>query len=179
MESIRNYRPKDTRYQAAEKLARIGKNNPVAISALVELIRTSRNKKVTPWRAAECLGKIDKDNPGAISALVDLSRNSNEKTRWSAASSLGKIGKNNPVAIATLIELIPNYHPEYSIFDPADSLLEIMKGKHFATAVSGLKNRLTSEIYKNDFGRNERCHEVIWECAENMTYPDFYQAWHA
>ncbi|MEG4346561.1 hypothetical protein QUB70_25270 [Microcoleus sp. A003_D6] len=54
-----------------------------------------------------------------------------------------------------------------------------MKGKHFATAVSGLKNRLTSEIYKNDFGRNERCHEIIWECAENMTYPEFYQAWHA
>ncbi|MCU0545821.1 MAG: hypothetical protein MUE44_27265, partial [Oscillatoriaceae cyanobacterium Prado104] len=57
-------------------------------------------------------------------------------------------------------------------------LLEIMKGKHFATAVSGVKNRLTSEIYKKDFGRNERCHSVIWECAQNMTYPDFYQAWH-
>ncbi|MEG4201419.1 hypothetical protein QUA45_24560, partial [Microcoleus sp. Pol12A5] len=89
------------------------------------------------------------------------------------------LDKYHPVAIATLIELIPNYHPEYSIFDPADSLLQIMKGKHFATAVSGLKKCLTSEIYKNDFGRNERCHEVIWECAENMTYPEFYQAWHA
>jgi hypothetical protein len=144
-----------------------------------ELIRNSDNEDIR-CRLAECLGKIDKNHPVAIATLVELIRNSgNPDTLCRAASSLGKIDIGNSVAIATLIELIPNYYPEYSIFDPADSLLEIMKGKHFATAVSGLKNRLTSEIYKNDFGRNERCHGVIWECAENMTYPDFYQAWHA
>ena len=157
----------------------IGQNNPVAIAALAELIRNSGNEDIR-CRLAECLGKIDKNHPVASATLVELIRNSgNADTRCRAASSLGKIEKYYPVAIATLIELIPSYHPEYSIFDPADSLLEIMKGKHFTTAVSGLKNRLTSEICKNDFGRNERCHEVIWECAENMTYPEFYQAWHA
>ncbi|AFZ07200.1 putative signal transduction protein with Nacht domain [Oscillatoria nigro-viridis PCC 7112] len=167
-----------TGFIATECLGAIGKDNPVAIAGLVELIRNSGNEDIR-CRLAECLGKIDKDNPVAIATLVDLIRNSaNPDTRCRAASSLGKREKYHPVAIATLIELIPNYHPEYSIFDPADSLLEIMKGKHFAKAVSGLKNRLTSEIYKNDFGRNERCHGVIWNCAENMTYPDFYQAWH-
>jgi len=168
-----------TGFIATECLGAIGKDNPVAIAELVELIRNSGNEDIR-CRLAECLGKIDKNNPVAIATLVELIRNSgNPDTLCRAASSLGKIDIGNSVAIATLIELIPNYHPEYSIFDPADSLREIMKGKHFATAVSGLKNRLTSEIYKNDFGRNERCHEVLWECAENMTYPDFYQAWHA
>ncbi len=166
------------RWQVADNLEKIGKDNPVAISALVELICNSGNED-TRCVAASSLGKIDKNNPVAIATLVDLIRNSaNPDTRCRAASSLGKIDIGNSVAIATLIELTPNYHPEYSIFDPADSLLEIMKGKHFATAVSDLKNRLTSEIYKKDFGRNERCHRVIWECAQNMTYPDFYQAWH-
>ncbi|MEG3971516.1 HEAT repeat domain-containing protein [Microcoleus sp. T2B6] len=166
-------------WELGNKLKRIGKNNPVAIAAFIELIRTSGDE-LTRLQAAEYLREIDKNNPVAIATLVDFIRNSRDAdTRCRAASSLGKIEKYHPVAIVTLIELIPNYHPEYSIFDPADSLLEIMKGKHFATAVSGLKSRLTSEIYKNDFGRNERCHGVIWECAENMTYPDFYQAWHA
>ncbi|MEG4806898.1 HEAT repeat domain-containing protein [Microcoleus sp. F8-D3] len=165
-------------WELGNKLEKVGKNNPVAIAAFIELIRTSGDE-LTRLQAAEVLREIDNNNPVALAALVDLIRNSaNPDTRCRAASSLGKIEKYHPVAIATLIELMPNYNPEYSLFDPADSLLEIMKGKHFATAVSGLKNRLTSEIYKNDFGRNERCHRVIWNCAENMTYPDFYQAWH-
>ncbi|MEG4250899.1 HEAT repeat domain-containing protein [Microcoleus sp. Pol10D4] len=167
------------RWELGNKLEKIGKNNPVAIAVFVELIRNSGDPD-TRIQAAEFLGKIDKNNPVAIATLVELIRNSaNPDTRCRAASSLGKIEKYHPVALATLIELIPNYHPEYSIFDPADCLGKIMTGKHFATAVSGLKNRLTSEIYKNDFGRNERCHGVIWNCAENMAYPDFYQAWHA
>ncbi|MEG4583985.1 HEAT repeat domain-containing protein [Microcoleus sp. MOSTC5] len=169
-----------TGFIATECLGAIGKDNPVASAGLVELIRRNSGNEDIRCRLAECLGKIDKNHPVASATLVELIRNSgNADTRCRAASSLGKIEKYHPVALATLIELIPSYHPEYSIFDPADSLLKIMKGKHFATAVSGLKNRLTSEIYKNDLGRNERCHEVIWECAENMTYPEFYQAWHA
>ncbi len=166
-------------WELGNKLKRIGKNNPLAIATFVELIRTSGDEN-TRLQAAEFLGEIDNNNSVAIATLVDFIRNSRDAdTRCRAASSLGKIDKDNPLAIATLIELIPNYHPEYSIFDPADSLQKIMKGQHFATAVSGLKNRLTSEIYKKDFGRNERCHRVIWNCAQNMTYPDFYQAWHA
>jgi hypothetical protein len=45
-------------------------------------------------------------------------------------------------------------------------------------AVSGLKDCLNSEIYENDFIRYEICYKVIWDCAQNMTYPEFYQAWH-
>ncbi|MEG5015001.1 MULTISPECIES: HEAT repeat domain-containing protein [unclassified Microcoleus] len=176
---IANSQNEYTRRQAAESLGKIGKDSPEANTALVELIRNSGDEH-TPWEAASSLGTIGKDSPEALAILVELIRNScNADTLCRAASSLGKIEKYYTVAIATLIELIPNYHPEYSIFDPADSLLKIMKGKHFATAVSGLKKCLTSEIYKNNLGRNEKCYGVIWNCAENMTYPEFYQAWHA
>ncbi|WP_373693691.1 hypothetical protein [Limnofasciculus baicalensis] len=24
----------------------------------------------------------------------------------------------------------------------------------------------------------DACYRLIWHCAQNMTYPDFYQAWH-
>ncbi|MEG4539041.1 HEAT repeat domain-containing protein [Microcoleus sp. M2_C5] len=179
VELIANSQNEKTRRQAAESLGKIGKDSPEANTALVELIRNSGDEH-TPWEAASSLGTIGKDSPEAIAILVELIRNSgNADTLCRAASSLGKIEKYYTVAIATLIELIPNYHPEYSIFDPADSLLKIVTGKHFATAVSGLKKCLTSEIYKNNLGRNEKCYGVIWECAENMTYPEFYQAWHA
>ena len=51
-------------------------------------------------------------------------------------------------------------------------------------AVSGLKDCLISEINENDYNRYENYmgyefrYTFIWNCAQNMTYPDFYQAGH-
>ncbi|MBD2409542.1 hypothetical protein H6H01_02205 [Nostoc calcicola FACHB-3891] len=25
---------------------------------------------------------------------------------------------------------------------------------------------------------NDECYNLVWKCAQNMPYPDFYQAWH-
>ena len=25
---------------------------------------------------------------------------------------------------------------------------------------------------------DDECYKLVWECAQNMPYPDFYQAWH-
>jgi len=47
-----------------------------------------------------------------------------------------------------------------------------------------LKDCLISEINENDYNRYENsiryeiCYKGIWDDAQNMTYPDFYQAWH-
>ncbi|WP_373535817.1 HEAT repeat domain-containing protein [Microcoleus sp.] len=177
-ELIGNSGDEDTWWRAADSLGEIGKDNPVAIAALVQLIGNSGDR-YTRWRAADSLEKIGKDNPLAIAALVELIRNSGDyNTRWQAVESLGKIGKDNPVAIAALVELIRNSRDEYTRRRAADSLGEIMKGKHFAIALSGLKDFLTSEIYENDSNLYKNCYRVIWHCAENMTYPEFHQAWH-
>jgi len=50
-------------------------------------------------------------------------------------------------------------------------------------AVAGLKDCLISEINENDYNRyvNSIRYEIrykgIWDDAQNMTYPKFYQAW--
>ena len=51
-------------------------------------------------------------------------------------------------------------------------------------AVAGLKDCLISEINENDYNRYENYiryeirYKGIWDDAQNMTYPEFYQAWH-
>jgi len=99
-------------------------------------------------------------------------------TWWLETESLRNISQDNPVALAALVELIRNSGDEYIGWSGKYGLEKIMKGKHFAIAVSGLKDCLTSEIYENDFIRYQSCYSVIWDCAQNMTYPEFYQAWH-
>ncbi|PSB49268.1 hypothetical protein C7B67_17055 [filamentous cyanobacterium Phorm 6] len=180
VELIRNSANERTlQKHAIETLVKIAKDKQVDISALVESIIRYSGDRDTRRRAAESLGEIGKDNPVAISALVELMYNSGDEiTRMRAAESLGVIGKNNQVAISALVELIGNSCDEATRWQAADSLRKIMKGKHFAIAVSGLKNCLTSEIYENDSNLYENCYQVIWNCAQNMTYPEFHQAWH-
>ncbi|MCC3590241.1 NACHT domain-containing protein [Microcoleus sp. PH2017_28_MFU_U_A] len=169
---------KDTQIEVVKELAEIGGSNPVAMSGLVELIGTSEDDNT--WRSAiDSLGKIDKDNSVAISALVDLIGTFQDKnTQRRAAVSLGKICKDNVVAIATLVDLIRNSDDNIARWQAADILGEIIKGKHFVLALSGLKDCLNSEVYENDFNRYKDRYPIIWVCAQNMTYPDFYQAWH-
>ncbi len=177
-ELIRNSGDENTRDKAAYSLGRIDKDNPVAIAALVELIHNSGDE-YTRMEAAYSLGKIDKNNRLAIAALVELIRNSGNKNIGSqAAYKLGQLDQDNPLAIAALVELIRNSGDVLTRRLAAESLREIMKSKHFTTAVSGLKNCLTSEISENDSNLYENCYKVIWDCAQNMTYPEFYQAWH-
>ncbi|WP_293278609.1 NACHT domain-containing NTPase [Microcoleus sp. PH2017_31_RDM_U_A] len=169
---------KDTQIEVVKELAEIGGSNPVAMSGLVELIGTSEDDNT--WRSAiNSLGKIDKDNSVAISALVDLIGTFQDKnTQRRAAVSLGKICKDNVVAIATLVDLIRNSNDNIARWQAADILGEIIKGKHFVLALSGLKDCLNSEVYENDFNRYKDRYPIIWACAQNMTYPEFYQAWH-
>ena len=175
---INTSQDESTRRIAAYSLGEIDKDNPVAIASLVELINTSQNES-TRKLAAESLGKIDKDNPVAIASLVELIRNSgDEDTRRQAADSLGAIDKDNPVAISALVELIGTSQDNNNRRQAAESLEKICQDNPVAiVAVSGLKDCLTSEIYENDFIRYEICYKVIWDCTQNMTYPEFYQAW--
>ncbi len=50
--------------------------------------------------------------------------------------------------------------------------------KQYAGVVSVLKHYLADEVYSNDFDRFNHSYKVIWHCAQNLPYPDFYQAWH-
>ena len=178
VELIRNSGDVSARRLAAYSLGEIDKDHPEAIYTLIELIHNSGDK-ITRRIAAKSLRKIGKDNPEAIQALVELINTSqNENTRNQAADSLLKIDIDNPLAIYALVESIHNSGDENTRWQMPSRLLEIMKGKHLATAVSSLKYSQTSETYENDSNLYENCYKIIWDCAQNMTYPEFHQVWH-
>ncbi len=175
-----------TRWRAADSLEKIGKDNPVAIAALADLIRNSGDEN-TRWQAVDILGKIGKDNPVGIQALVELIRTSqNENTRSRAADiATAKairadfVGAGSPISFIGIDKFYkPAPTPRLNHPGGCYILGKIMKSKHFATAVLGLKDCLTSEVRENDFNLYKNSYKVIWDCAQNMTYPEFYQAWH-
>ncbi|MBW4499053.1 MAG: HEAT repeat domain-containing protein [Scytonema hyalinum WJT4-NPBG1] len=158
-----------TRWLAAESLGKIDPGNETAIAALVNFIATSQDE-FTRRQAAESLGQIDPGNETAIDALVNLIAHSQDKdTRRQAADSLGQIAVGNETAIDALVNLIAHSQDESTRRQVAYSLEKILPADQMAKVVIDLRDNSKP---------NEERYRVIWHCAQNMSYPAFYQAWH-
>jgi HEAT repeat protein/energy-coupling factor transporter ATP-binding protein EcfA2 len=165
------------RWAAAESLGKIDPGNETAIATLVEWLWSAQNADIHR-RAAESLEKIDPGNEMAIVVLVELLGSAQDhNTRERVVESLRKIGTRNEMVIVALAELLGSTQDGDTRWRASDTLWQIWSFHHsphnFAQVVSALKNSL------NDSQQfNAQCYRIIWHCAQNMTYPAFYQAWH-
>ncbi len=165
------------RVQAAHSLGRIVPSNEIAISTLVDVIQTQKDED-TVLDAIISLGEVSKGNELAINALVKLIQNGWDQEER-VAETLGKIDPGNEIAITTLVKLILDGGDEDEIV--ADSLEQILQGAQYPKVVTALKNYMIDEVFKHHryFYFYQSCHDVLWRCAQNMSYPDFYRAWHS
>jgi DNA-binding XRE family transcriptional regulator len=97
---------------------------------------------------------------------------------WSAANILAQNSYANEIAISALLKFI--------MFDKgADlsiafySLKQALDKSHIPMVINNLRYCLSNEIYENEFERFTRCFKIIRQCIKYLTYPQFYQAWHA
>ncbi|NMF65874.1 HEAT repeat domain-containing protein [Brasilonema octagenarum] len=177
VELINNSQDRNIQKPAITILGEIGSGNQKAIDVLVELINNSQDENIR-HSAVESLGKIDSDNPIVIDTLVELINNRQKIFLFSSVlTNLGEFGSGNPKAVDALLELIRNSKNE-SIYSEAESLQKILIEDQMAKVVIALKASLSKETYENNFERYKHCVQLIWHCAQNMPYPDFYQAWH-
>ncbi|HEY9609407.1 HEAT repeat domain-containing protein [Allocoleopsis sp.] len=166
------------RSRAASGLGQIGTGHETAITALVQLLEFTEDK-YTRRRAAYSLGQIGIGNETAIAALMRLIESSeDEATRAQATYSLGQIATGNETAIAALVRTIKSTVKESILRQAVKSLKKILQEDHLAEIVTLLKDYLSNDTRNDDFWRYSSAYEVIWQCAQNMSYPEFYQAWH-
>ncbi|MEI2423072.1 HEAT repeat domain-containing protein, partial [Arthrospira platensis SPKY2] len=168
-----------TRRSAAKSLGKAEYDSLEDIAMLIHILKTTKNED-DRRKAAKSLGEIAEGNSEAIMALVHtLETPQDYYTRSNAAESLAKIGQGNPDAIAALVKLIKTTEDENTRKWTAQSLGKILTtSQHYAGVVSALKHNLSDEVYQNNFKRFKESYKVIWNCAENLPYPEFYQAWH-
>ncbi|MEH2264169.1 hypothetical protein [Nostoc sp.] len=148
---------------------------------------------------------IDPVNPKAIATLCQI-RESNpyeyESILMDAVQNLEQLDSGNNLVKEKLNEVIPiliqfiqifqqdddnknfNQYPtvqlsyESSLLDLANSLTKILQSEHLPQVVITLKDYLSEQLYDNNSYRYEAAFNIIWHCAENMNYPDFYKGWH-
>ena len=162
-----------TRKLAAYSLGEIDSGNEIAIAALLQLVQSNNVDDFTRIEATESLEKIDPGNENAIAALVQLlqSNHVDDDTRRRVAETLGIIDPGNENAIAALVQLLQSNHVSDSTRRQAAESLEkiLQNNQHRFAVVKALSSywRLDNDYYN-----------LAWKCAQNMPYPDFYQAWH-
>ncbi|NCS16802.1 MAG: NACHT domain-containing protein [Microcystis aeruginosa G13-12] len=166
-----------TRRQAASSLGQMGQGNETAILALIDLLRSSSNKNIKST-VANALEVTGKGNEKAILALIDLLHSSSDETTFSLAIlTLQKIGQDNETAILALINLLCSSSDETILYQATKSIEEMLQQEQMPKVVTTLKYYLLKNNYESCFKRYS--YQILWKCAQTLSYPEFYQAWHA
>lgn len=132
------------------------------------------------WQAADRLAEIARANPDAIAELERILKTYTDNlTLMIAAYALGSIYPGNATALEVLLKILQTCADENCHWQAADSLKKILttEGK-MLHVVNILQNDLYHSTSKQDLKRFFDYYEVIWHCAQNLPYPEFYRAWH-
>ncbi|MBD2664924.1 putative signal transduction protein with Nacht domain [Richelia sinica FACHB-800] len=176
---LHDIQSEDTRGKFAKSLGKIEAWDEQTISAVIPFLENIQDE-FTRWRVAEILGNIAVGNEQVIAALIKLLKDTqSEPTRRIVADILGKIAVGNEQVIVALIKLLNDTQNEDIRSSVADILGKILKTEHnYLITVSALNKHLTNEV-ENNFDLYKNCYKILWQCAKNLTYPQFYQAWYA
>ena len=153
------------------------KYNQEEISQLIYSIETYFDNKSIARSATDKLGEIaPQGHEEAIRALIYAIENSIEwKVRIDAFESLLKITPKGHIStIKIFLNIIKNKH--YLARESTIFLKEITTKIEMPTLVNNLKDCIN---YQREFEPYKIyiC-DIIWHCAANLPYPEFYQAWH-
>ncbi|PSB41829.1 hypothetical protein C7B67_26140 [filamentous cyanobacterium Phorm 6] len=153
--------------------------NPKAIAALIAILSATNDEDIRR-RVTNILGEIATGNPEAIAALTAfLSATNDEDIRQSVTNILGKIATGNPEAIATaLIGILSTTNDKSTRWQVTQILNKIVQNDQIPSVVSALQHFLCDQTHETNFDLYENSLEIILNCAQNLPYPTFYQAWH-
>jgi len=161
IDSYKLFNPKDFRHHlVASRLIEIAPEHPKAIEVAL-LLETTANY------------------PESITELIDLLGSSADLSICiEAAKKLEKVGIGNDEVVKTLIELIHSNIDSSIRVIVAECLGKILQTHQFELAISSIKDCLCDRVAESDFNLYYNCYKAIWPCSQNMSYPEFYKAWH-
>jgi len=124
--------------------------------------------------AIETLEEIGVGNQQAIQALKQIIENiENSDIEKIATDCLKKISLANQFATTKIKFVKTDENDDLGLF--STNIDDLLNRQNINNVVTAYKERLLNNDDNDDINF---CYEVIWHCAQNMSYPDFYRAWH-
>jgi hypothetical protein len=182
-------------WRGAESLLKIDPNNETAFSALLNILEFNREYGIC-FCATEVLLKSSVNHKKVLKILLELTHTSDDDSYQLLNHSVEKIGEFHlhkesctDFLISGFIRLIQCYEENrntkdihaciYLNYDEnlltlSRDLQEIITPEYFPNVIKSLKQYLDDKSYKNTSYRYEAAYNLIWYCAQNMNYLDFY-----
>lgn len=166
---------------------------------LVQIIKTGENE-YERQTAAACLAKLIPGHLLAIETLIQVSEKTNSDSAFLTLLQFGGVDETVLNALITLLQtkpiswLLSRELTEYCQNSPVELATQVVcRLKHLLefkpkrptgddqfSQESLQKSHIPDyETYWTPFDRADLCYQMIWNCAQNMTYPDFWRAWSA
>lgn len=189
----------NVRILAAKSLWKIQPNNSCTLKTFTELLQSDQDIEIREW-IVRIIGNLDVLNPESVMDILIKLLDSKDSLCEDAAHTLGKIGSGNKKVINALSQLLYSCDERNIKTKVAVSLGKIDTGNQEAVnyllrllrysatpqlTANTVKKVLPSSLYPlaisvlKDSSFDDECSELLWHCSQNMTYPEFYCAWHS
>jgi transcriptional regulator with XRE-family HTH domain len=163
---------RNTSIEPLRSLGKVGFGHPIAINLLEQLVKKEQDEFIQQ-EAMQSLGQINRKKARSSSLLTQNTLQQLEN----------EIKLHNQKNSGELIVLISE-----------DRSIKLLKHQYWLrflnsrglgeagcttlmTSISELKKCLEIGISRSDLKLFVTCHEILWHCAQNMSYSDFYQVW--
>ena len=186
---------------AAEALWKINPENQFAVLTLVEILEIHRSCNIR-YKASYILLLTDKYYETAMQSLDEIASSHYEYESYSSTFCVPVLINNKiamkSLAVKSLLEKVlirqisffkfeekatesgHNFHHDDSfLLNVAYRLKQISQQENFLQLITALKEYLGEKFYKNSSYRYDGVYKLMWHCAEKMSYPDFFKAWHS
>ncbi|HEY9871792.1 MAG TPA: HEAT repeat domain-containing protein [Candidatus Obscuribacterales bacterium] len=156
--------------QLAESLNSIAPGHLVTVDTFAKVAQTGQSD-YERFEAAQALWKQDSTHPIAIDTLVTLTQSEQLYIRIKAACQLLESQSFHAIGIETLMELTQSSEDDISR-EAVRNLQDL--GVKSETIVSIILEKRDASQFDYDCG----CYEILWHAAQQLSYPEFYRAWH-
>jgi hypothetical protein len=165
---------------AALHLAKLGISHPKVVDTLTNLIEDIWTDDYTLYQAAKGLWNLNKiSSINYIQILFNLLNNFNDEyIIGDVAEALAEIYTDTLKIIKRLVNLVCEPPTKWTRENAIIGLKKILRQSLFVDVIAHFRDYLNEQIWEEDFEGYEAAYDILWHCAQKMTYPDFYQAWH-
>lgn len=162
------------------RFSRIGISNADAVAVLSELPNLVSDKVILK-HIVSSFGEINisSSTDPVKETLLEIIESVNDiGVQLSAAESLGKIDPGNTIAVGALEKLFQSAKNGDVQEKAANSLRTILRVDQMAQSVTLLSPCLNDALNFRPLGTGWLVYDWMWHCVQNLSYPEFYQAWH-
>lgn len=168
----------DVKYEAINQLKELEPSNSLIKNLLFDLLNIAEDDWIILGCSARLLEYGFQRSQVAEALIHLLMYTEDDEVCELSADLVVEYCTEESFVLQELVNFLRHdYIDSINVIFAVDCLKKIIKKDQCFYVVSNLKHCLTNETCQENFEHFKSCYDLVWFCAQIMSYPDFYRAW--